>query len=107
MTVEPPSFILPGPRPSFSFDVVNGGKTVARLIIPFVRRFHALSYKEHLPPVPGYEQPPIQETKEPTEVRLLAPNEHNGSVKFEEHEIPDNHLADVDRDGPPIYNRHT
>jgi len=96
MIVDPPSFVLTGSRPSFSFDIINGGKTVARLVNPFVRRFQVLSYEEELPLVPTFEQATVIDTTEdPTEGRLFAPGEHNGTVSFEDHTIPGSQLAEV------------
>jgi hypothetical protein len=74
----------------FVFNLVNRGKTVARLTGPFLYRFHSLARGQDLPDTPDYvgRTDPTRTVGKPAEPnpvygRVLAPGDYNGLIPIQ------------------------
>jgi hypothetical protein len=83
---------------AFVFDLVNQGKTVARLTGPVQYRTQSLLPKEDLPELPDYGGPPSTGDYSPEYARVLAPGERNGLIRIPFQEFIDaEKLAAIER----------
>jgi len=71
----------------FVFDLVNRGRTIARLTGPYRYRFHSLQRRDELPDIPDYAGRPASgptygnpPEPKPDYGRVLAPGQHNGKM---------------------------